>query len=300
MKILLLGANGQLGKELRNQLSDEKRLFAFTRKELDINNHRDVTENINRIMPNIIINAAAFTNVDGAESDKNEAFSTNGYAVKHLALETKRIEAWLIHYSTDYVFDGKKSSPYTETDKPNPINNYGMSKYIGEQAIQSSLCNYLIFRTSWVIGQYGTNFVTKIIGKILNGHKLKVVVDQIGTPTTSRLIAKVTLEFIEKIKNNQTQLNGTYNLTANETTSWHNFAETIYSTIHASGLVGEKNIIIEPLTSSELKQEAKRPLNSRLDNDKLSRQLSFEIPNWEDAFFEEFKPVLDKLDRNHG
>ena len=297
MKILLLGANGQLGKELRKQLSNEKNVFAFTREELDINNYQDVTKIINIIMPNIIINAAAFTNVEGAENDKGIAFSTNGYAVKHLALETKRIKAWLIHYSTDYVFDGKKSSPYTETDKPNPINNYGMSKYIGEQAIQSSLCSYIIFRTSWVIGQYGTNFVTKIIDKILNGHQLKVVIDQVGTPTTSKLISKVTLEFIELIKNEKPQLNGTYNLTANESTSWYNFAESIYSSIYDSGFIEKKHMIIQPSMSSELKQKAKRPLNSILDNKKLSKHLSFGLPHWKDAFYEEFKPMLDELEK---
>ena len=298
MKILLVGSNGQLGKELEKQLSKEGDLFSFSKGELDITKPEEVKKKINVINPHLIVNAAAYTDVEGAEINREMAFKINEDAVKNLALETRKNNAWLIHYSTDYVFDGKKDLPYDEEDSPKPINNYGTSKYFGEQAIQNSRCDHLIFRTSWVIGQYGTNFATKIINRILEGQTLNVVEDQIGTPTTPKLIAEITLKFIELIKQNKENLIGIYNLTANGFTSWHELAEVIYAEMYKRGLILGKTKKINPVVSSNINQKAKRPLNSRLSNDKISKLLNLDLPSWELAFHEELDIILNKMEKN--
>ena len=298
MKILLVGSNGQLGKELERQLSKEGDLFSFSKSELDITNAEEVKKNINVINPHLIVNAAAYTDVEGAEVNKEMAFKINDDAVKNLALEAKKNKAWLIHYSTDYVFDGKKHLPYDEEDSPKPINIYGRSKYFGEQAIQNSRCDHLIFRTSWVIGQYGTNFATKFINRVLEGQTLNVVKDQIGTPTTPKLIAEITLKFIELIKQNKENLIGIYNLTANGFTSWHELAEVVYAEMYKRGLILGKTKKINPVMSSDINQKAKRPSNSQLSNDKISKLLNLDLPSWESPFQEELDIILRKMEKN--
>lgn len=298
MKILLVGSNGQLGKELETQLGNAGVLFSFSKSELDITRPNEVREKISAINPQLIVNAAAYTDVEGAEVNKNMAFKINEGGVKNLAREARINNAWLIHYSTDYVYDGKKDLPYDEEDLANPINIYGSSKFFGEQAIQNSKCDYLVFRTSWVIGQYGTNFATKIISKVLEGQPLNVVGDQIGTPTTTKLIAEITLKFVELIKQNKENLTGIYNITADGFTSWHGLAELIYAEMHKRGFVSGKAKKIKMLKSSDIKQKAKRPSNSRLSNNKVSKLLAIDFPCWESAFIEEFDIILNKMGKN--
>ena len=224
MKILLLGANGQLGKELERQLSCIANVVAFPRASLDITNHTAVRDAIRCAHPNIIVNAAAYTAVDNAETDANFAHAVNADAVANLAQIAREQSLWLFHYSTDYVFDGAKQSPYLETDTPSPINVYGASKLAGETAIAATDCQHLIFRTTWVIGKDGHNFAKTILRLASERHTLKVIDDQIGVPTSPSLITRVTIDAIRAIKESQAWLEAVeldiYSEDTSETLMW--------------------------------------------------------------------------------
>jgi dTDP-4-dehydrorhamnose reductase len=285
MKILLLGSNGQLGRELERQLSSVGSVAAFPRSALDITNHRAVTDAVLAIHPNIIVNAAAYTAVDKAETDAERANSVNAEAVANLAQIAQKNGAWLIHYSTDYVFDGSKPTPYIETDAPNPINVYGASKLAGEAAIAEADCQHFIFRTTWVIGKDGHNFAKTILRLASERDALKVINDQIGVPTSPSLIARVTIDAMRAVKEGKAWPQGIYHLAPEGKTSWHEIAQTLvaYATqqhiplrTHAAD--------IQAITTAEYPTAAKRPLNSQLDTNKLRSQLSFDLPRWKDDF----------------
>ena len=285
MKILLLGANGQLGAELNRQLPLIAETKAYTRSKLDITDTQAVIEAISSFEPNVIVNTAAYTAVDKAEEEKALAYAINSDAVAVLAQQAAKQGAWLIHYSTDYIFDGGKTTPYTEIDTPNPINVYGASKLAGEEFIATSNCNHLIFRTTWVIGKDGKNFAKTILRLATQRDSLSVISDQYGVPTSPSLITNVTIDAIKAIKKQRAWPSGAYNLVPLGISTWHEVAQTLIT-------IAEENSVplaisaadILAITTAEYPTPAKRPLNSRLETQKLSRQLSFHLPNWKDDF----------------
>lgn len=297
MKILLLGSNGQLGRELERQLSSVGSVTAFPRSALDITNHRAVTDAVLAIHPNIIVNAAAYTAVDKAETDAERANSVNAEAVANLAQIAQKNGAWLIHYSTDYVFDGSKPTPYVETDAPNPINVYGASKLAGETAIAAADCQHLIFRTSWVIGKDGNNFAKTILRLAAERNSLKVISDQLGVPTSPSLISTITIDAIRAIKQDKAWPQGIYHLAPQGVSSWHEIAKTLI--VYAEQQRVQLNTQVEniqAITTAEYPTAAKRPLNSQLDTHKLRAQLSFDLPNWKDDFLAVASDIVKELE----
>ena len=285
MKILLLGSHGQLGKELERQLSMVGAMAAFPRESLDITHHKAVSDTICDVRPNIIVNAAAYTAVDKAEDERDLAYAVNAQAVAHLAQIAGAEGMWLIHYSTDYVFDGSKPTPYAETDIPNPMNVYGASKLAGEQAITRSECRHFIFRTTWMIGKEGYNFAKTILRLASERNSLNVICDQQGVPTSLCLIAKVTTDAIQAIKNNAAWPEGIYNLAPKVKSNWHKIAQTLVDFAAGLGMpLSAQARDIRAITTAEYPTAAKRPLNSLLDTQKLCAHLSFGLPDWKDDF----------------
>jgi len=285
MRILLLGSNGQLGKELERQLSNVGSVAAFPRSSLDITDHAAVKDAVRCVHPDIIVNAAAYTAVDQAENDAQTAFAINAEAVANLAQLAKAGHAWLIHYSTDYLFDGTKPTPYIETDTPNPINVYGASKLAGEQAMVEVDCQHIIFRTTWMIGKDGSNFAKTILRLTTERQELNVISDQIGVPTSPALISKVTIDAIQSIKYDNAWPQGIYHLAPQGVSNWHEIAQTLLSFAeqrHVS--LNAHAADIQAIATEEYPTAAQRPLNSQLDTRKLRAQLSFDLPHWKDDF----------------
>jgi len=297
MKILLLGSNGQLGRELERQLSSVGSVAAFPRSALDITNHLAVTDAVLAIHPNVIVNAAAYTAVDKAEMDAERANSVNAEAVANLAQIAQKEAAWLIHYSTDYVFDGNKPTPYIETDAPNPINVYGASKLAGETAIAAADFQHLIFRTSWVIGKDGNNFAKTILRLAAERNSLKVISDQLGVPTSPSLISKITIDAIRAIKQDKAWPQGIYHLAPQGVSSWHEIAKTLIVYAEQQRVqLNTQAADIQAITTAEYPTAAKRPLNSQLDTSKLRAQLSFDLPNWKDDFLAVASDIVKELE----
>jgi len=297
MKILLLGSNGQLGRELERQLSSVGSVAAFPRSALDITNHLAVTDAVLAIHPNVIVNAAAYTAVDKAEMDAERANSVNAEAVANLAQIAQKEAAWLIHYSTDYVFDGNKPTPYIETDAPNPINVYGASKLAGETAIAAADFQHLIFRTSWVIGKDGNNFAKTILRLAAERNSLKVISDQLGVPTSPSLISKITIDAIRAIKQDKAWPQGIYHLAPQGVSSWHEIAKTLIDYAEQQRVQLNTQVAdIQAITTAEYPTVAKRPLNSQLDTSKLRVQLSFDLPHWEDDFLAVTSDIVKELE----
>lgn len=297
MKILLLGSNGQLGRELERQLSKVGSVTAFPRSALDITNHQAVADAIRAIHPDIIVNAAAYTAVDKAEMDAGQAYAVNAEAVANLTQIAQKEQAWLIHYSTDYVFDGNKPTPYIETDATNPINVYGASKRAGEEAITAADCQHLIFRTSWVIGKDGSNFAKTILRLATERDALNVINDQLGVPTSPALISKVTIDAIQALKNGSAWMQGIYHLAPQGVSNWHEIAQTLLT--HAERLnlmLRGKAKDVHPISTAEYPTAAKRPLNSQLDTSKLRAQLSFDLPHWKEDFLAVATDIVKELE----
>ena len=226
MKILLFGKNGQVGWELNRSLQPLGEVVALSREEADFSNPESLRKIVSEISPDVIVNAVAYTAVDKAEEEEELAAIINGVAPGILAEEALKINALLIHYSTDYVFDGAKDSPYIETDKPNPINAYGRTKLAGEVVIQSSDCDYLIFRTSWVYASRGHNFLLTMLKLASEREELSIVADQMGAPTTAKLIADTTALSIRQAMGEKQSGNFSsdlYHLATSGSTSWHGF-----------------------------------------------------------------------------
>jgi dTDP-4-dehydrorhamnose reductase len=292
MKILLLGKNGQLGKELDRNLTQIGNLTSVCRFNIDITDFDKIKDYIQKIKPDVIVNAAAYTNVDNAETEKAIAYKVNSHAVLNLAKICKENDIWLIHYSTDYVFDGKKTSPYTELHETSPINTYGKSKLQGEEAITQIGCKNLIFRTTWVIGKDGKNFAKTILNLAISRNSLNVIDDQIGVPTTPSLISKVTSAAIKSILQNKPWPSGIYNLTPKGSTTWYGIAKLTLSIAEEHGInLKVTSSKIKPIDGNQFKTVAERPSNSLLVTEKLDKQLDFKLPTWE----LEFKKVLDDI-----
>jgi len=286
LKIMLTGKNGQVGWELNRTLLPLGEIIALDRTECDLSSPESLRSLIKEIKPNVIVNAAAHTAVDKAETEEELATIINGVSPGVIAEEAKKSGALLVHYSTDYVFDGAKDSPYTEEDRPNPINAYGRSKLKGEKAIQEASPDYLIFRTSWVYASRGKNFLQTILRLAKDNKELSIVADQIGTPTWARLIAETTTVCLFQAINEQresTFRSGLYHLTSTGNASWYDFAKKIIDNARLLSLMNLKVETLKPISTEEYPTPAKRPKNSRLGTDKLENIFNLSLPSWEQS-----------------
>lgn len=255
MKILITGSNGMLGQDLIDELADDHIVIAATSKILDITDKQKVMDYVSSIKPDVIINAAAYTDVDGCETNVETAYSVNGEGVRNLAIASKENDAVLIHVSTDYVFKGNSDTPRLEDDELGPLSVYGKSKLEGEKAIEEILDKYFILRTAWLYGYNGGNFPKTMLELAKDHDKLTVVYDEVGTPTYTPDLAKAIAELIGSDKY------GTYHLTNSDSTSWYDFAKLIFE-------IANVDVEVEPVTASEFARAAKRPNYSVLSNEK--------------------------------
>jgi len=295
MKIVLFGRSGQVGRELDPLLSSLGRLIACGRDEADLEQPDTLRDLLRREAPDVVINAAAYTAVDRAESEPERARQINADTVGVMAEETARLGGWLVHYSTDYVFDGTKSGSYVETDPTEPLSVYGSTKRAGEQAIAASGCRHLIFRTSWVYATHGSNFVRTMLRLLQERSELSVVDDQVGAPTAAARIAAVTATAVGRLTGGEQSLppSGIYHLTAANATSWHGLAEFIAATARAGGLpLRLASNSIRPIPSSAWPQAARRPANSRLDTGKLQSTFDVQLPHWQDDVQQVVTPLI--------
>ncbi len=278
-RILLTGGQGQVGWELRRTLMTLGEVVAPDRKTLDLADPDSIRRAVQDIRPTLIVNAAAYTAVDRAEEERDLAMRVNGITPGILAEEAGRSGAAIVHYSTDYVFDGTRDAPYTESDGPNPLNVYGRTKLAGERAIQQAGVPHLILRTSWVYGGRGRNFLLTIRKLAQEREELRVVSDQIGAPTWSRLIAETTTQMLTVAGETwvHPQRGGVYHLAAGGETSWYGFAKIILESVNSKTR-------LTAISSSEYPTAAARPLNSRLSTGRLARDFGLEMPGWETGF----------------
>jgi len=296
--ILLIGNNGQVGRELNRMLPQLGELQSLGREQLDLSSPDEIRRAIQTFRPNLIVNAAAYTAVDKAESNEALARAVNAEAPGVMAQEAKAIGALLVHYSTDYVFDGSKTSPYSEEDPTNPQNVYGRTKLEGELAIQRSGASHLIFRTAWVYATEGRNFLLTILRLATQREELKIVRDQIGAPTTSREIAKATTLILSQMWAKAgasfpaAEVSGIYHMTAAGQTSWFDFAQAILEhgrTVDAgtpwfAAATSNHPLItrqVIPIPSREYPTPARRPAYSVLSNRRLDRTFSVRLPDWQ-------------------
>jgi dTDP-4-dehydrorhamnose reductase len=279
MRILLIGKNGQVGWELNHLLSSIGTVFAMSKKQMDLSKPETLSPVIQEIHPDIIINAAAYTAVDKAESEPELAMTINGIAPGVIAQEAKKIGAGMVHYSTDYVFDGKSTSPYKEKDLPCPLSVYGKSKFAGDKGVIQANIPHIILRTSWVYSLRGSNFLLSIQKLAQTRNQIKVVDDQIGAPTWSRAIAEGTVRILQQCKVEENTINfvhsGVFNMSCDGQTSWFNFAKQI---LEVSGLT--KDIELIPIPNIEYPTAAVRPKNSLLSNTKLKQTFHYDMPHW--------------------
>ena len=286
MKILLLGKNGQVGWELRRSLAPLGTVISVDRTQADMAKPESLRALVASISPDCIVNAAAYTAVDKAENDIESATIINADSVKVLAEEALKINAWLIHYSTDYVFDGNKKEPYIESDPVNPLSVYGQSKLQGEQYIHYSGCKHLIFRTSWVFSAHGSNFVKSMLQLAKERESLNIVADQFGAPTSAELIADITSLCINQIVSKgeafSKDKSGIYHLVSSGEATWHSFAQYIIGQALDMGenLKTLPNAVL-PISTVEYPVPATRPKNSRLSTVKLQDTFSLHLPQWE-------------------
>lgn len=288
-RILVTGKNGQVGWELQRSLAASGEIIALDSNAMDLADPDAVRRTVREVRPDIIVNPAAYTAVDKAESEPELADAVNGIAPGILAEEAKLLGAILVHYSTDYVFDGSKPTPYVEGDVPNPQSVYGKTKLAGEQAVCASGCKHLIFRTSWVYGVHGGNFVKTMLRLARERNELRIVADQFGAPTWAKDIANSTAAALHNWQQVawDDRLSGLYHLTAAGRTSWHQFAETI---IHEARkydtALAAKTIAVNPIATHEYPLPAKRPANSVLANDKVCSAFGIAMPEWRDSLAE--------------
>lgn len=283
LKVLITGAQGQVGKEL-TQIANKKGfdVIAAGRAELDITQTQNVEDYITQYQPDIVINAAAFTAVDKAESERDLAFAINRDGAKNIASACKKQNIPLLHISTDYVFDGTKSKSYSEDDSISPLGVYGESKWQGEEAIRKNLSDYLILRVAWVFGAQGNNFVKTMLRLGNDRDELNVVADQFGGPSPAKNIAQTLINLVEQYQKNNTLAWGTYHYCGNSKTTWYDFAKEIFKQAFESGLL-IKQIKVNPITTAEYPTAAKRPGNSMLDCSKLKKTFGIEMPEWKEA-----------------
>jgi dTDP-4-dehydrorhamnose reductase len=275
--VLLSGKTGQIGSELEKQLAPLTRLSAFDRSEFDLEKPDAVRRVVRQLNPSIIINAAAYTAVDQAETEPEKARAVNTQGVRVLAEETERLGALLVHYSTDYVFDGAQNEPYVESDTTNPLSVYGLTKLAGEQAIQESGCFHLIFRTAWIYAATGKNFVRTIARLSQQKPVLSVVNDQRGAPTSAHDVASMTIRVLRQAS---LPVRGLYHMTAGGETTWYSLAQRVVSELQRRQLTAAT---LKPITTAEYPTLAKRPLNSVLSNKRLADDFDVNMPHWSES-----------------
>lgn len=286
MKILLFGRNGQLGWELNRSLQPLGEIVVLDIEEVDFSEPESLRQIVQDESPDVICNAVAYTAVDKAEEDEELALKINGVAPGVLAEEALKLGALLIHYSTDYVFDGTKTSPYVETDEPNPINAYGRTKLAGELAVQSSGCDYLILRTSWVYASRANNFMLTMLKLAQEREELSIVSDQIGAPTTARLIADTTILCVQQVMKERIAgifSSDLYHLTASGHTSWHGFTKEIVNLANNRLNMSLKIKEINAIPTTDYPTPAKRPMNSQLELTKLESIFTLKMPDWKES-----------------
>ncbi len=298
MKILLLGKNGQVGWELQRSLAPLGELLALDSKSTaycgDLNDLQGIAATIRSFAPDVIVNAAAYTTVDKAESEPAQAQRINAEAVAVLAHEAQQLGAWLVHYSTDYVFDGSGAIPWQETAAVGPLSVYGASKLAGEQAIQASGCKHLIFRTSWVYAARGNNFAKTMLRLAQERDSLNVIADQFGAPTGAELLADVAAHALRSVQQ-QPELAGLYHLAAAGETNWYSYARFVLEQAEAVGIT----LKVAPsqlgsIATSAYPTAAKRPLNSRLNTEKLQHAFVLQLPDWQTGVARMLIEVLEK------
>ena len=303
MKILLLGKNGQVGWELQRALQPLGEVIALDRYINDqgdcgdVSNFEQINQIIANIKPNIIINATAYTAVDKAESEQLQNDLINHLAVKNLAEQCKDINALLVHYSTDYVFDGTGDAPWQEDNSTAPVNSYGQAKRDGEIAIEKTGVKFLNFRTSWVYASRGKNFIKTMLGLAATKEHLTIINDQHGVPTSAELIADVTAQalryYLLKDESAKASLWGHYHLVPTGVTTWYDYAQFIFNLAEQQG---EKLMIqhVEPILTSNYPTPAKRPLNSRLNNEKIQLNFELQLPDWKQGVAYTVAELLNK------
>ncbi|MEG1680748.1 MAG: dTDP-4-dehydrorhamnose reductase [Stenotrophomonas sp.] len=288
MTVLVFGGNGQVGQELLRALHGVDEVVATTRsgrlpdgcdcETADFAQPEHLTAFLDRVCPDVVINAAAYTDVDRAELEPEAAFAANARAPGVIARWCASHDVPMVHYSTDYVFDGQGKAPYREDEMTAPLGVYGISKRDGEEAVRAAGGRHLIFRTAWVYASHGSNFLRTMLRLGAERDALRVVADQIGTPTSAALIAEITLRALR----HPGRLSGTWHLTASGQTSWHGFAEAIFAEALAAGLMASTPMV-EAISSADYPTPAKRPSWSVLDNHKLRRDLGIVLPAWRDG-----------------
>lgn len=280
MKILLTGSSGQVGWELQRTLATLGEVVAPRRDALDLSDMHNLRDFVRTLKPELIVNPAAHTAVDRAESEPALARAINAIAPAILAEEAARLGVPLVHFSTDYVFDGSKKTPWLETDITHPLGVYGATKLEGEQAIREQGIAHLILRTSWVYGLRGGNFLLTMQRLFRERDNLRIVADQIGAPTWSRSIAEATAQILARRPFVQPELSGVYHLTCSGSASWHDFAEAI---LIRTPLMEGRQVTLHPIPASDYPTPASRPANSVLDNSKLHAAFGIVMPHWQTA-----------------
>ncbi len=278
MRLLLFGKNGQLGCELDDLLREKHEVLSLDRWQADLANARVVSSVITENIPQIVINAAAYTAVDKAESEPELATAINATAPGVMAQACKEVDALFIHYSTDYVFDGRAQMPYTEDHATNPQSIYGSTKLAGEQAVASAGGQYLIIRTSWVYARHGHNFLNTMLRLAGERDELNVVDDQQGAPTYVPDLANITLKLVDRYENNAGSVpSGVYHASGGGCTTWYEFARKIFV------LSENDNIKLNPINTVDYPTPAQRPMYSVLSNEKLNKHFNLQMPQWEDS-----------------
>ncbi len=298
MKILLFGKNGQVGWELQRSLQPLGEVVALNRSSQeycgDLADPVGIKQTVRAVAPDVIVNAAAYTAVDRAESEPDLAYQINVEAAAILAQEAQHIDAWLVHYSTDYVFDGSGDRPWSESDLPSPLNVYGQTKLQGEEAVRSAGCRHLIFRTSWVYAARGNNFARTMLRLAQERDQLTVIDDQIGAPTGADLLADATAHAI-LMALKQPEIAGLYHLVAGGEVSWYSYARFVLTIAREHGCaIKTQSEAILPVSSGTFATAAKRPLNSRLNTEKFRCTFRLNIPHWQIGVARMLTEVLEK------
>ncbi len=287
MRLLVTGANGQVGWELARSLMPLGEVVALDRGACDLSRPEKLGEVVARVAPDVIVNAAAYTAVDRAETEEPLAITINGEAPGELARAARSAGALLVHYSTDYVFDGTKDGAYTEDDPVAPLNAYGRTKLAGEQAIAAAGCDHLILRTTWVYAARGGNFVRTMLRLGAEREALRVVADQHGAPTWARNIADATAHIVALAQRERREgrfASGIFNLTSRGESSWHGFAEAIFEEARRLPCGASLKVAaVEPIPATAYPTPAARPANSRLAADRLAARFGLTLPHWRDA-----------------
>lgn len=296
MKILVTGKNGQVGHELMRSLDSLGDLVGVDVEDCDLTNIDAIEKLLERIKPDLIVNTAAYTAVDKAESDLGNAYAINVIAPEVFAKYASRKNIPIIHYSTDYVFDGTKEEPYVETDVAKTKSVYGQTKQLGEVAVRRHAPKHFILRTSWIFGVHGLNFLKTTLKLAQERDKLSVVSDQVGSPTSASLIADITAEIVKRLFESATsQKYGTYHVVSDGEVSWHGYAQYIVKVANKQGLNTRLAVEkISPVATKDYPLEAYRPLNSRLDTSKIRAAFNIQLPSWENQVDQVINTLLHK------